>query len=265
MLLESTLLDLFNQKKESVFIKFKIRYLKLPKMLKLVLSKTENFQKKAVLKRLKILIPKYKIRQSQKYIRRFTGQNDDHPPSPEKEDNSIENFLIRKKLFNQCHNKKEKLKNNLISAFFKSIINNYKERLRNCLFILSDERNDTINLENYQSEEEFYENEDYEEKDYEFEEDEGEYIDQEYEEEEDKIQDIDIGMSKIEETFEESVYDSKLESPIRKNIKNPNLLMDSQAFNLKLSKIQQMGEEHKFIETDNFNFTTHETGKYKNC
>ena len=229
-------------------------------MLKLVLSKTKDFQKKAVLKRLKILIPKYKIRQSQRLIRRLTGKKGLLPPSPEKEDNSVENFLIRKKLFSQCFKKRKRLRNNLIGAFFKSIINNYKEKLRNCLFALIDIRNDIINLENYESgEDEFFEDEEVYEEQENFQFEDQDFEDHDYEDL--KKHGNNIGMSKIEETFEESVYDSRLESPIRKIVKNPNLLMDSQAFNLKLSKIQQMGEEHKFIETGNFNFTTHETGK----
>ena len=275
-------------------------------MITYLLSKTDDFQKKAVIKRLKILIPKYKIRQSQTYIRSLTGKQDLYSLSPEKKDNSMSNFIIRKKLLNRCHQKRDQLRNNLIGVFFKSIINNYKERLRNCLFILSSQRIDSLEYDKYDSiDKELYHEDDHledenqygfeeqkedhineEDDQYEFDENDedyegeydndGEYIDdnddsegdyqenynQEFYEEEMRKDEIDIGMSKIEETFEESIDDSRLDSPTRKLIKNPNLLIDSQAFNLKLSKIQQAGEEHNFIDTGNFNFTTHETGNF---
>jgi hypothetical protein len=71
-------------------------------------------------------------------------------------------------------------------------------------------------------------------------------------------------MSKIEEAnednYEESIECSKMDSPERKMNIDPHVLVDSQVFDLKLSKIQKIGEEHRFIESDHLNFTSNETG-----
>ena len=197
-------------------------------MLSAVLAKSDFFRTKAATRRLKNLLPKYKIRESQKLIRRLTGKSQD-PPSPEKshpEEKSVENFLIRKKLLSKCSSKRARLRTNLINGFFKSIVGNVREDLRMCLDklrrgdALSEAPSEGLSLGEAPSE----------------------------------------GMPKIEETFEESVEDSRLESPIRKATQH-NLIVDSHVFDLKLSKIQKAGEEHRFIETGPFNFTTNETGR----
>jgi hypothetical protein len=136
----SILNDVFSRKKEKVIIKLKLRYLKLPKMLQKFLWKTNYYQSMAVIKRFKILIPKYRIRQSQKLIRKLTGKKNISIPSPKNvSDDSkfIENFLLRKKIFNKCLIRRTILKNGLINGFFKSIINNIREDMRFCLDKLS--------------------------------------------------------------------------------------------------------------------------------
>jgi hypothetical protein len=244
-------------------------------MLNYFLSKTENFQKKAVFTRVKNLIPKYKIRESQKFIRRLTGRNDEEEKEVvvySKEDKAVENFLIRKNVFNKCLSKKNHFKNNLMKSFLKMMVGKMKFTIRLCLERLIE--NGDQNSECKEEYDEYFEEEeeiggeeeyDYEEhleEDYEYEEEINEdREDGEYGEDE-EVQADDHMMPKIEETFEESVEDSRMESPIRKIVNsNNNLIVDSQVFGLKLSRIPKAGEEHKFIDTDHFNFTSNETGK----
>ena len=293
--MESLLNSIFQKRRERVFQRLKIRFLKLHKMLWYVLCKTENFQKRAVLTRVKNLIPKYKIRESQKFIRRLTGRNEESMETPvEKEDKSVENFLIRKNVFNKCFWRKRTLKSNFIRLFFKNMVGKIEFVKRICLGKLIENGVEEIDCKEDFGEYEYEEDGVY----YEGMEDdmahveddiingdvedglidgdvEDELIDGDVEDElingdieddlvhvEDdpnrEIQDHNM-MSKIEETFEESVDDSRLESPIRKI--NNNLLVDSQVFGLKLSKIQKIGEEHRYIDSETFNFTTQESGR----
>lgn len=71
-------------------------------------------------------------------------------------------------------------------------------------------------------------------------------------------------MSKIEEaneeTYEESMDCSKMDSPVRKQNLRLNTILDSQVFDLKLSKIPKIGDEHRIIESSQLNFASNETG-----
>ena len=75
------------------------------------------------------------------------------------------------------------------------------------------------------------------------------------------------GMPQIDEMNEEG-DDSQMDSPdTRKKIRvcksGANLLVGSHVFDLKLSRIPNfIGEERGFIDADNFNFTSYETGKF---
>lgn len=180
-----------------------------------------------------------------------------------------ENFLIRKKLVNMSGMKRHLFENRILQTFLKNMVANVQLKKRLCFFKLGESCAEnsasdvnSANEPRFDSESEFVD-EDQFQFDEEFEEfEEGSQSEEEEEEEEDFAEEAHeehLGMPKIEETFEESVEDSRMDSPIRK-IGHNQQMVDSQIFGLKLSKIQKIGEEHRFIDADNFNFTSNETG-----
>lgn len=223
------------------------------------LSKTDDFQKTAVVKRLQNLLPKYRIRESQKFIRRCMGGLDDSGEAPaddSKEDVWTENFLIRKNVLNRCGSDRSVFESKLLTTFFKRLIATVHLKQRNCFLRLGglDEQESVSDAERFHSELGLADEEQFE-----FEDNEEYAGESESEEAHEESAEEHYGMPKIEETFEESVEDSRMDSPIRK-MGHSERIMDSQIFGLKLSKIQKMGEEHRFIDADHFNFTSNETG-----
>lgn len=254
-------------------MRLKVRFLKLPKMLGYFLSRTEEFQQMSAIKRLQNLLPKYRIRESQRFIQRFTGEAQESPRSGDSdaEDKAlVENFFIRKQTLNQCSAKRAGFKESLLKTFLKLVAEKLQIKRRLCLLKLGevDSRASRFEGESQGREEYFEEPQFALEEQYNFGEEDSEKdfsdeegapsVEESFGEEAPEAEHF--GMPKIEETFEESVEDSRLDSPIRKMGKTGQALVDSQIFRLKLSKIQKAGEEHRFIEAEAFNFTSNETG-----
>ena len=134
-------------------LRFKLRFIKLYSLIQHNLSKTDYYQKFFCFKRFKNLVPKFKIRESKKYIDSLMERNHSKQLFADREkvkpESNINIFLRQRNLLNRCKLKKQKDKKNTIKNICMRMMNTYKDDLKISMNKLIMNKEDLCSVEQY--------------------------------------------------------------------------------------------------------------------